>query len=108
MPPQSGLWENLSGIFLISENLGRIVEGLWNLNLEKPLNIQSLVKYCGNLEDNGENRVGRWWRPSLWSFRGKFDSPVKTLIYLMCELRISDSGQLGQKNQLWLPRDQDH
>lgn len=32
-----------------------IVEGLWNFGLEKPLSAQSLLSYCGNLEDNAEN-----------------------------------------------------
>lgn len=34
---------------------GMIVEGLWNFGLEKPLSAQSLLSYCGNLEDNAEN-----------------------------------------------------
>lgn len=34
---------------------GKAVEGLQNFELEKPLNIQSLMSYYGNLEDNAKS-----------------------------------------------------
>jgi hypothetical protein len=80
-------------------SFGRIVEGLWNSRLERPLsNESSLVCSLGYLCLENCRR----WRPGLWSFRGKFKGSVRAVCYF--ELRFCCSGQLELKSQSWLTR----
>lgn len=62
----------------------KIMEGLWNLELEKSLSVQDLKSGCGNSEDM--LRAVQMMEVWLAKFRRGFKSPLKTLSGLIMKL----------------------